>query len=329
MKTTKRHTTEKASGKLLVISEIGIGDGLTLLPALRLLLDTYPDIGVDMMAPGLRPLAENVSDTVRLIAPPPESMTGQEDLVRLLQAYDWVWNTENEHSGWRPVIAAVGNPQWLSAPPHRHWPRRQVLELRLQHLRMLFPELSGSLDLTLNLTPRQQEHSAAFRAQFPQANYLIALHPGAKDPTKKWPAAKFAELARRLAAQPDCVVLFFLGPGEKSDFSQAPLPQLPNLRRIEEPLDTAVALLHACDTFVGNDSGFYHLAYALGLNVVGIYRSRRNMRVWSYSSHRSHAVCFYLPSQVRRYWHKFITVDKLLRAVNAFRNFSVRGRIAA
>ena len=72
--------------------------------------------------------------------------------------------------------------------------------------------------------------------------------------------------------------------------------------------------LAACDLLIGNDSGFYHLAFALGLPVVGIYRSLRGAQRWSYPSPRSRVVFSWMPRPFRQHWARWISVERVLRA---------------
>lgn len=79
----------------------------------------------------------------------------------------------------------------------------------------------------------------------------LVLHPGSGGRTKRWPAARFAELARR-ARSP----LVLLGPADDDlapDFAGLPVARSWPLRRV-------VAALAAARAFVGNDSGVSHLA---------------------------------------------------------------------
>ncbi len=79
----------------------------------------------------------------------------------------------------------------------------------------------------------------------------LVLHPGSGGRTKRWPAARFAELARR-ARSP----LVLLGPADDdlvADFAGLAVARNWPLRRV-------VAALAATHAFVGNDSGVSHLA---------------------------------------------------------------------
>jgi ADP-heptose:LPS heptosyltransferase len=298
--------------KLLVVSEIGLGDALTLLPCLRGLKRARPDVAIEMLAPGLFALRENVRDTVTVIdhAQIAALTDGRKRDWLLARDYGAVWNTENEASAWRRIFSAEKNPRWVSAPPHRTWKRESVLDLRLAQLRTLYPEAAANGPIGLDLTPVQLAERDRARTAFGGANRLVAIQPGAKDKTKVWPAEKFVALASLLAARPDCAVVFLLGPEERPVFETL-IPDHPSVFRVSRPLDALLPVLAACDLFIGNDSGFYHLAHMLGLRTVGIFRSRRNLKVWSYPTPRSRAVCFYLPSLIRKHWKKCLSTRRV------------------
>lgn len=79
----------------------------------------------------------------------------------------------------------------------------------------------------------------------------LVLHPGSGGKPKRWPAERFAALARR-ASSP----LIFLGPAE-DDLAHM-FDGLPVARDL--PLARVSAILAKARTFVGNDSGVSHLA---------------------------------------------------------------------
>ena len=97
---------------------------------------------------------------------------------------------------------------------------------------------------------------------------LVGIAPGAAfGHAKRWPAARFAELAARLAsgAGAACVVL---GRNEDRDAAW----QVPGINLVgQTDLMMLIGVLSHCRALVANDSGALHLAAALGVLVTGIY----------------------------------------------------------
>lgn len=306
--------------KLLVISEIGLGDALTLIPALETLKQKRPGLQIDMLAPGLYPLRDAYKSIFNILDHEPISQMDRKQRFQWLknQLYQWVWNTENEKSHWRRIFEVVNHPRWISSPPHKKWPKRSVLKLRQQQLKKLFPEVDSFTKPLLELSLNQAQERQQFLSQFPMGEKLIAIQPGAKDPTKVWPTEKYIQLIHVLLQQSDISVLLFLTSEEKKQFPESALPNSNKLLVITEPLNQLIPKLAACNLFIGNDSGFYHLSFALHLPVIGFFRSRRNMKIWAYHSERAKAMCVHLPHQIRHHWHRLISVKSVVKAANRF-----------
>jgi len=115
------------------------------------------------------------------------------------------------------------------------------------------------------------EH-AAWRQRLglaPDGRPVVALAPGAVGPSKRWPAASYADLARRLAAEGHWVWVVG-GPGEKE--LAAEIADGADVRDLTGPdLRNAILALAAATVAVSNDSGLLHVAAALGTPAIGIF----------------------------------------------------------
>ena len=272
-----------------------------------------------MLAPGLLPLAANVRETVTIQDHRPLAALPREAKLAWLKQrdFDWVWNTEGEESSWHSVLAHSGNPNWFTTPTQKRWLGRHVLRVRFRQLRVRFPELRGYPEPALTLTPFQEGVCRSFRSAFPPGQTLVAIQPGAGAPERVWPPEKFRDLISALVADSQVTVLLFLSDAESEFATPGYLPARDALRFVSKPLEHSLPELAACDLFIGNDSGFYHLAFALGLKVVGIYRSFGAAHTWAYRSPRSRAVFVYLPGSLRRHWKRWLSVRRVLRAAAA------------
>jgi heptosyltransferase-2 len=101
----------------------------------------------------------------------------------------------------------------------------------------------------------------------------IGVHPGSLWPTKRWSAAGFGELIKKLREKFDCQVLLF---GGADDAEVAGLVQnndgglaISLVGKIG--LRELGAAIRRCDVFVTNDSGPMHIAVGLNVPTVAIF----------------------------------------------------------
>ena len=103
----------------------------------------------------------------------------------------------------------------------------------------------------------------------PDGRPVIALAPGAIGPSKRWPAAAYADLARRLAAEGHWIWVIG-GPSEKE--LAAEIADGADIRDLTgSDLRNAILALAAATVAVSNDSGLLHVAAALRTPAVGIF----------------------------------------------------------
>lgn len=106
----------------------------------------------------------------------------------------------------------------------------------------------------------------------PTGKPVVALHPGASDPRRRWPARSFAAVADALAAAGAAVAVIGSADergivDELREHARAPLVDL--VGRMSLP--GLVGVLAQSSLLVANDSGPMHLARALGVATVGIF----------------------------------------------------------
>lgn len=110
----------------------------------------------------------------------------------------------------------------------------------------------------------------------------IVIHAGAGYPSKRWKAAHFSELAKRILDR-DLGVPIFIGTKDERKLFE------PYQRSLNGSIDLIgntsftelAALLKEADLFIGNDSGPAHLAAALGRKLVVIFSGTNNFRQWA------------------------------------------------
>jgi heptosyltransferase I len=108
---------------------------------------------------------------------------------------------------------------------------------------------------------------------------LVAVNPGAGRADKRWPTARFAAVADRLATEAGARILLLWGPNE------APLAReirdALSARVLLAPptdLDELVGLLRRAALVIAGDTGPLHLAAALGAPCLGLFGPTRAAR---------------------------------------------------
>lgn len=112
---------------------------------------------------------------------------------------------------------------------------------------------------------------------------LVAMCPGSKQPAKRWPLERYAELGARLVAEAGANVVI-VGGGDDARAAGIVAHAWPHGRfavlagRLSV-LESAEAL-RRCDVYVGNDTGAMHLAAAVDTPCVGVFAAREPGRSW-------------------------------------------------
>jgi heptosyltransferase-2 len=162
------------------------------------------------------------------------------------------------HLGWNTLRAMTPVPELYAAP------------LRRLGLQAPLPALELHVD-TESQEAVQQHLTQTFPESFDRP--LLAVAPGARWHTKRWPVDRFASVAQELAQQHQAAVVIL------GDAHDAPLAQelyqrltLPVLNSAGQlALRHTAALLQRCRLLLCNDSGLMHMAAALGVPVVTIF----------------------------------------------------------
>lgn len=140
----------------------------------------------------------------------------------------------------------------------------------------------------------------------------VMLHPTSYNRKKNWPAKKYLSLARRLRQQ-GFDPQFVLSPKERGEWAPVLgteffIPQFANSREL-------AAYLYESGYVIGNDSGVGHLASALGVPVLTIYRKRRDGFCWRPGWGANEVV---RPSislgAIKTAWMVFLSVGRVERA---------------
>jgi ADP-heptose:LPS heptosyltransferase len=277
--------------KIAVLRGGGLGDLMFALPAVAALRAAYPqssltllgtplhrellnstdgpvqDVRVLPFAEGVRPGPEDAADVERFIA----AMVSEKfDLAIQL------------HGGGRfsnPFLLRLGArySAGLRTADAAELDR-SVPYVYYQHEPLRALEVAGLVGappvaLEAELRPLPEFAAQAERLAGPGASPIVAIHPGASDPRRRWPAELFGKVAAACVAD-GCRVIV-VGAAEDKDLASQVVDAACSreVTSLAGQLDlgTLAALLTRCSVLLGNDSGPRHLAQALGTPTVGLY----------------------------------------------------------
>lgn len=98
------------------------------------------------------------------------------------------------------------------------------------------------------------------------ATPVVGIFPGSNAPSRRWPAERFARVARELAARGVRVVV--VGGGQEAELTKQVAGDIATDLGGRTDLPVLAALLAECDILLTNDSGPMHLAAAVGTRVL-------------------------------------------------------------
>ena len=278
--------------RIAVLRSNGIGDFVMALPALSALRATYPDAQITYLGttwhpelldgrPGpwdrtvVVPRYPGVRDSDEASRDSPEVRDFFSTQQR--ERYDLAVQLHGGGGNSNPFVRALGarlsvGLRDVGAPPLD----RDVRYSYYQHEVLRFLEVVALVGaVPVELEPRLAVTSAdrAAADAIVPAGPLVAVHPGASDPRRRWPPTCFAAVADAVAASGARIVL--VGHGQDDATAAAQIadamraPALDLVGRLS--MSAMVGLLARCRVVLGNDSGPRHLAAAVGAPTVGVY----------------------------------------------------------
>ncbi len=273
----------KGTGRVLIVATTALGDTLWATPAIENLRKTFPHLHIALLT---SPIGQEVFqhnphvDQMFLLKEP------------LSRHFFSLWRTLSKerfeavllfHASQRlilPLCSLLGASRiigtaginkgldvLLTDPLPNHAQHEIVRRLKIvQHFGAIGAK-SAVETLSFHLLPEEKWHP-------PSPGPWIAIHPGSKDAFKRWPAARFAEVARKLKAEMPCEILI-TGNRQEKELMEEVAAQIPGARLYEtnSSLRSFAAVLNEMDLLICNDTGPFHLACALNRPVIGIYSS--------------------------------------------------------
>lgn len=279
--------------KALIVAPSWIGDTIMAQPLFVRLHARYPGLQLDALAPRwVSPVLQRMGEITDVVDSPfghgQLSVKARWRLGRELAArrYDAVYVLPNSlKSAVVPFMAGIPRRVGFTGESRyglinvRHTLDKQALPLMVERFAQLAEKPGAVLPKPI---PHPRIRSTAVDQQktltelgLERPASVIAFCPGAEyGPAKRWPAAHFAALAKKLAA-PGRVIWLFGSPKDHAVAEE--IAQLaPGLCRNlcgATTLGQAVDLLAMADLVVCNDSGLMHVAAALDRPLVTLYGS--------------------------------------------------------
>ncbi len=172
----------------------------------------------------------------------------------------------------RSASLRLGRCRWVRARWTRPGPLPHALERYARALRPVGLAVAGAPRLAAGAAA--EAWAEEWLRSWPGAGDLVALCPGARHATKRWPEEHWVTLHRALRARGARLLYLSL------ESERRALPTLaacasgdPQVRWCAEPLARMAAVLSHCPAAVAQDSGLMHVAAARGARLVALFGS--------------------------------------------------------
>ena len=209
-----------------------------------------------------------------------------EDLVSMSAELEDCDLVVDLHANTRTRVLTFRQPGLVLRVKQRRLERERWVRARwtrprpLPHVTQRYAEAVAAIGVVPSGPPRVSvpaaaEDWAAGALAAPAASVpMIALCPGARHATKRWPEEHWCALDERLAdAGLARIVLSTVAEQRESPALAARIAADPRARWFTEPLERVGALLSRAAVAVTHDSGLMHLAAARGTRVVALFGS--------------------------------------------------------
>lgn len=277
----------KTIKNILVVRNDRFGEFLLNIPAFRALKETFVNARIiAVVSPYVRELAERVPFIDEIIewARAKHALTENFRFIKLLKRKDIdiaimlnpskVFNIFSYLAG---IPVRVGYARkWDFLLTHKiedkkYLGQKHEIEYNLELVHLIGAKTENK---TLSLIIDNDINSLFEDFNIKDYDNLVALHPFTSDPIKQWPLDNFVELANKLICEPNIKLVTVGGKDELNSsikFCRNLLGSPINMTAMTT-LRQLAALLKRCKLLISGDSGPVHLACAVGIPVLAIFR---------------------------------------------------------
>lgn len=294
--------------KIAILRALQLGDMLCMIPAVRAIKKAYPDAAITLLGlPGKEDLAARFSHYFsNFIAFPgwpglPEQKVVPSRAAHFLlhaqqQQFDLVLQMQGSGTHTNDLCYLLGGKVTAGLRAAGVWAPDEALfplmtESDHEILRLL--KIVHALGIPSDGTALEFPVSAAEDAQASRIMHLLQLqpgkyvciHPGARDPRRRWPAASFAIMGDALAAMGYNVLI--TGSEEERAITSAVAQQMqhPAIDLVAQAGQTSIgemaALIQQSAALLSNDTGVSHIAAALSVPSVIIFSPYSDPARWA------------------------------------------------
>ncbi|TDC73491.1 glycosyltransferase family 9 protein [Micromonospora sp. KC606] len=278
--------------RIAVLRANALGDLIFLLPALESLRAAYPEAEIVLLgAPWHAKLWRDRPgpvDRVLVVPPAPgirdpgpdEQPASLNDFLAAAakEGFDLALQVHGGGGNSNPVVSRLGarvtaGLRAEGAPPLDRW----IRYVYYQHEVIRYLEVTAlvgapAVTITPALAVTDTDRAEAREVLGEPDRPRVALHPGATDSRRRWPADRFGEVARGL--HHDGYEVLVTGTPAEQDLvdtvvAAAGVPVRPQVGTLS--LGGLAAAYQGCALVVSNDTGPLHLAGAVGTATVGVF----------------------------------------------------------
>lgn len=285
----------KPLSKILIINYKYLGDLIVCTPAIRAIRKSFPDSKITLLArkeysnvlqsnPNIDEIIcfENATKKLKGI----RRIKAELDFIKLLR--------KKKFNCVISLQAGDRYTQWafLTGAQKRVGPEKQKLNFLLTDKVNVFEDTISYREYYLRIA----EHAGAvrdgdnleyyidkkleeWRKEFFISNSLdktgelIAIHPGASEPTKIWPIEKYFEAINKLLLKENRKIILLIGPAEKKLVAEHKLASNKNIVLCDtsDNIHKLGSVLEKSKLLICNDSGVRHIAAALRINTITLF----------------------------------------------------------